>query len=95
VQRLFAFREAADSVSYELTPYTVLESLPQDGSRRKSIFDAKGIIPGTERSERIFLFPMGVPSVGSMRQRGHHAIDFIGRAQFDDPDLFDRNFVLK
>ncbi len=95
VQRVFAFRESAESTSYELAPYKVLESLPQGGSRQKSIFDAEGIIPGTERSERIFLFPMGVPSVGSMRQRGHHAIDFIGRAQFDDPDLFERNFVLK
>jgi hypothetical protein len=27
-----------------------------------------------------------------MRQRGHHAILFIGRAHFDEPDLFDRHF---
>ncbi len=35
---------------------------------------------------------MGIPDVGSMRQRGHHAIKLVGRAYFDDPDLFDLNF---
>jgi hypothetical protein len=95
VQRLLGGREPADAVPYELVPYEVLESLPQGDGRQKSIFDPEGIIPGTERIERLFLFPMGVPHVGSMRQRGHHAIDFIGRAHFDDPDLFNRNFILK
>jgi hypothetical protein len=95
VQRLLSTREADEPVPYDLLPYEDLESLPAGIGLRKSIFDAEGIIPGTERSERLFLFSMGVPSVGSMRQRGHHAIDFIGRAHFDDPDLFERNFVLK
>jgi hypothetical protein len=95
VQRLLAVRDWADPISYELVPYEILESLPQGNGQQKSIFDPEGIIPGTERIERLFLFPMGVPHVGSMRQRGHHAIDFIGRVHFDDPDLFERNFVLK
>jgi hypothetical protein len=95
VQRLLSVREPMDSILYDLVPYEVLESLPQGNGQQKSIFDPEGIIPGTERIERFFLFPMGVPHVGSMRQRGHHAIDFIGRAHFDDPDLFERNFVLK
>lgn len=95
VQRLLSIREADGPVSYKLLPYEVLESLPRGNGPGKSIFNPEGIIPGTERSERLFLFPMGVPSVGSMRQRGHHAIDFIGRVHFDDPDLFERNFVLK
>jgi hypothetical protein len=38
---------------------------------------------------------MGVPQVGSMRQRGHHAIKFVGRAHFDDPHLFDEHFEFK
>jgi hypothetical protein len=95
VQRLLPVREADAPVLYDLLPYEVLESLPAGTGPGKSLFDSEGIIPGTERSERLFLFPMGVPSVGSMRQRGHQAIDFIGRAHFDDPDLFERNFVLK
>jgi hypothetical protein len=27
-----------------------------------------------------------------MRQRGHHAIKLVGRAHFDDPQLFDESF---
>jgi hypothetical protein len=30
-----------------------------------------------------------------MRQRGHHAIELIGRAHFDDPHLFDQSFTFK
>jgi hypothetical protein len=41
------------------------------------------------------LFPMGVPDVGSMRQRGHQAIRLVGRSYFDDPELFDRNFIFR
>jgi hypothetical protein len=95
VQRLFAAREGKGDILYDLRPYEDLESLPAGDGSRKSLFDASGIVPGTERSERFFLFPMGVPRVGSMRQRGHHAVDFIGRAHFDDPDLFERNFILR
>jgi hypothetical protein len=95
VQRLAAVRQADTPVLYDLLPYEDLESLPAGSGPGKSMFNADGIVPGTERSERIFLFPMGIPNVGSMRQRGHHAIDFLGRAHFDDPDLFERNFVLQ
>jgi hypothetical protein len=42
--------------------------------------------------EAIVFFPMGIADIGSMRQRGHHAVVFIGRAHFDDPGIFDKNF---
>jgi len=38
---------------------------------------------------------MGIVDIGSMRQRGHHAIKLVGREHFDDPDLFDRNFEIE
>jgi hypothetical protein len=38
---------------------------------------------------------MGIPSVGGMRQRGHHAILLVGRGYFDDSALFEKNFVFK
>jgi len=38
---------------------------------------------------------MGIPSVGSMRQRGNHPIALRGRVHFDDPYLFEQNFVFK
>jgi hypothetical protein len=30
-----------------------------------------------------------------MRQRGHQAIELIGEDHFDNPHLFDQNFVFK
>jgi hypothetical protein len=33
--------------------------------------------------------------VGSMRQRGHHAISLVGRDHFDDPELFEKNFIFR
>jgi hypothetical protein len=35
---------------------------------------------------------MGIPDIGSMRQRGHHAIRLVGQAYFDDPLLFEKSF---
>ena len=93
VERILPVRETPGSTSYELVPYGELESLPRDGGSKESLFDSHGIAKGTERIEAFILFPMGIPRVGSMRQRGHHAIEFIGRAHFDDPDIFNRNFV--
>jgi hypothetical protein len=49
----------------------------------------------TERIEPLIFFSMGIPSIGSMRQRGHHAIELTGRDHFDDPLLFEKNFALK
>jgi hypothetical protein len=72
-----------------------LETLPQEVGQTKSIFDARGIVRGSERVERFILFSMGIPSVGSMRQRGHHAIELIGRVHFDDPHLLDQSFIIK
>jgi len=95
VQRLLAVQETSDSTPYELIPYDVIESLSQEDGRRESLFDMQGIAKGSERTERFILFSMGVPSIGSMRQRGHHAIELIGRVHFDDPYLFERNFVFK
>lgn len=95
VQRLMAVSAPPDSIRYELMPYHLLEALPHEEGRTESIFDAKGIAKGSERIERFILFSMGIPSVGSMRQRGHHAIELIGRVHFDNPNLFDQNFVFK
>jgi hypothetical protein len=96
VQRLFVARETVGQIQYyELVPYEVLEALPRDAQRTESVFDAFGILKGSERAEQFLLFSMGIPRIGSMRQRGHHAIDFFQRAHFDDPYLFDQNFVFR
>lgn len=95
VERLIAVKEPPDPIPYELVPYDVLEALPHEDGRTESVFDNRGIIKGSERVERFILFSMGIPSVGSMRQQGHHAVELIGRVHFDDPFLFDQNFIFK
>ncbi len=95
VQHLIATKDFPEPIPYELVPYDILESLPREGGRTESIFNPEGIAKCSKRIERFILFSMGIPKIGSMRQRGHHAIELIGRAQFDDPDLFDESFIFK
>ncbi len=94
-QRLIAIKETHPSLPYDLLPYDLLESLPHEDGRRESLFDEKGIAKESQRVERFLLFSMGIPSIGSMRQRGHHATELIGRTHFDDPYLFDKHFIFK
>jgi hypothetical protein len=95
VERLLSVAESPDAILYSLVPYDDLKALPKEEGGTESIFDPRGIVKGSERAERFILFSMGIPKIGSMRERGHHAIDLIGRAHFDDPFLFDRSFIFK
>jgi hypothetical protein len=92
VQRVLASVISPEAVPYELVPYDELEALPTEHGASESMFDGHGIAKGSERVEQFILFPMGIPRIGAMRQRGHHAIAFTGRVHFDDPDLFERSF---
>ena len=62
-----------------------------DGGQR-SLFRRDGLVEGTGRGERWFLWPTGVRSPGAMRERGRRATAFIGRRHFDDAFLFDKLF---
>lgn len=95
VERVLAAPEPVDVLSYELAPYEVIESLPAPGGRRVSMFNGHGIVEQSRRIEPLILFSAGIRSIGYMRQRGHHAIEFIGREHFDDPHLFGKNFLLR
>ena len=79
---------------YGFVPYRELEQLPGPDGRVASLFDEDGILPGSERVERWFFFSMGIPSVGSMRQRGHLPITLLGREHYDDPQLLQHTFGL-
>ena len=79
-------------VPYRMVAYDRLEMLPDSENNFESIFNSRGIAKDSERIEFLIFFPMGIPDVGSMRQRGHHAIKLVGRLDFDDPDIFDKNF---
>ena len=79
------------------SPYRMLDAnrlralpLPSGGSR--SIFDADGVVPNTERMARYLFWPMGIPQPGAMRQWGRQPTAFVGRRHFDDADLFEKRF---
>ena len=80
------------ALAYELVPYASLEALQHGDGRTESIFDPTGIAKDSPRIEPLIFFPSGIHDIGSMRQRGHHAIKLVGRAHFDDPELFDKSF---
>ena len=84
-----------DKTSYELLAYDLLESLPKNHGEFESVFNAYGIMKTSSRIEPIFFFPSGIRSIGLMRQRSHHAIKMVGQSHFDDPHLFDKNFIFK
>jgi hypothetical protein len=88
------FERAASLVRYAFRPYEELRSLPRAGGVHASAFAPDGIVPGTERAERFFFWPMGIASAGAMRQWGRHATAFVGRRHFDDAHLLERRFEL-
>jgi hypothetical protein len=95
VQRVFATGGGEPAIPYRISPYAHLESQPISAGRWMSLFDSRGIARGSERIEPLIFFPMGIHSIGSMRQRGHHATSLIGREHFDDPHLFDERFIFR
>jgi hypothetical protein len=83
---------AAQRSAYTLRPYDDLSTLPIENGRTRSLFGEDGMVAGTERSERLWLWPSGVRNAGAMRQWGRHATAFIGERHFDDPFLFESVF---
>jgi hypothetical protein len=71
-----------------------LRALPTIGDGTRSAFGPDGIVPGSERGERILFWPTGIDDTGAMRQWGKHATAFLGRRHFDDPDLIEQRFSL-
>ena len=87
------YRRADPRLSkYQLAERDALYAIPTDKDGRRSLFQADGLVAGTQRPERWFLWPTGVRSPGAMRERGRRATAFVGRRHFDDPFLLDRIF---
>lgn len=87
--------ETAQTMHYQWDDYDSLRALPAPLGARRSLFRSDGIVPGTDRLERILFWPMGIPHPGAMRQWGRHATAFVGRRHFDDPGLLEKNFELE
>lgn len=83
---------AAHTRGFKLVDYAELSTLEFDENRRRSMFDSRGIVRGSERLERFTLWPTGIPSVGAMRQRGNHATGFVEEQHFDDATLLEQYF---
>ncbi|MHC4458765.1 MAG: hypothetical protein ACYS0I_17100 [Planctomycetota bacterium] len=92
VQKVDTGEIPLNALTYELIPYASLETLQHADGRTESIFGPAGIAKDSSRIEPLIFFPSGIHDIGSMRQRGHHAIKLVGRAHFDDPGLFDKSF---
>ncbi len=81
----------ADGQRYRALDREALYRVAGPGGER-SLFDPDGLVPGTARGERWFLWPSGVRSPGAMRERGRRATAFLGRRHFDDPFLLETVF---
>lgn len=80
----------ASVVPFEIQDYNELRALEGDDTDQVvAAFDENGLLPGSERLERWVFWPMGIRSPGALRILGTHAIAFIGRRHFDDPELLD------
>ncbi|MGH8686856.1 MAG: hypothetical protein ACREVQ_04025 [Burkholderiales bacterium] len=94
VERVTPVSGPAAGARYAMASYDALRSLPLPGGGHRSLFASDGIVPGTERAERYWFWPMGISSAGAMRQWGREPTAFVGRQHFDDADLMAQRFVL-
>lgn len=91
LQRVYA-DQPGTVTKLEERDYAALYAVPVENGQPRSLFGPDGRVAGSERAERWLLWPTGVPSPGAMRERGRHAIAFVGERHFDDADLLDRLF---
>lgn len=84
-------RASRPASRYRFDDLDALRQLAHPGGQH-SLYDRRGLVPGSQRLERWLLWPSGVVSPGAMRQWGRHASAFIGEAHLDDPDLLGRYF---
>ena len=80
--------------TYTLRPYAELLTLDDGRGGTRSLFAEDGIVDGSERTERWWLWITGVWEPGAMRQWGRHATSFVGRSHFDDARFLEQNFVV-
>lgn len=82
---------APAGASYALIDDSALRTLPTATGTR-NVFGPDGIVPGTQRGERLVVWPLGISDPGAMREWGRHATALVGRRHFDDADLIEKRF---
>ena len=93
LQQISELKDSMKGKPYRIMAYDRLRSLRTTNGQRRNLFGTEGIIETSKRSEQFLLWPFGVASPGAMRQWGSHAIAFVGRRHFDDPDLLEELIV--
>ncbi|MBI1942847.1 MAG: hypothetical protein HYS35_04205 [Betaproteobacteria bacterium] len=94
IERVSVARGGDSPVRYRIRPYGELRSLARTDGVHASAFGPDGLVPGTERPERLLFWPMGIRSAGAMRVWGRQPTAFVGRRHFDDADLLEKRFEL-
>lgn len=93
VQRVRAEPRRSETLRYRFDDERRLTVLALPGGGTRSMYEPDGLVAGTERGERFFLWPSGVVSPGQARQWGRHATAFVGIRHFDDPGLIGAYFA--
>ncbi len=93
IQRV-SFTPHKEGTPFLWDDYSRLRSIEVSTNQHRSLFGEHGIIKGSERPERVLLWPLGIRSPGAMRQWGNHPTVFVGRRHYDDPYLIERLFTL-
>lgn len=78
---------------FELRPYEDLYTLPLPEGGTRSLFGPDGLIAHGRGRDEVAGWFSGIRRPGVPRQTGHHAIGYVDRRHFDDPDLLDATFV--
>ena len=76
---------AEDAERYELVPLAAAHAR----AVASGVFGRGGVIRGSGRLERLYLWPSGIASPGAMRSQGRHATAFVGMRHFDAPEVLD------
>lgn len=80
--------------SFALQPYEDLYTLPLPDGGTRSLFGPDGLISESQGHDTMAGWSSGITRPGALRQAGHHAIGYITRRHFDDPDLMEATFVV-
>ena len=97
IERIYPDSANPSDQAYRLVYYAELYQTPaltgdHRGGGHRSLFGPDGIVLGSERAERSIFWPLGVAEPGAMRERGRHAVAFVGRRHFDDARLLETLF---
>ncbi len=92
IVRVEPFSPGQQLERYQLRDVEELRQLTSEQGQVVSLYDQQGLVRISARRERFYLWPLGVPSAGAMRQPGRHAISFVGTRHFDDAELLNELF---